>query len=137
MTQPEIQPLRILHGVNQGTRRTHTFDIDLTKEYGDKFKGRFTVHHPSQMERLRIGVLQSQLTGGIPPMDNRTDNLVYMIATLDTVLDVKPDWFDVYSDDVEYEMLLAVHMEYLKWYDSFRKRPESVNNKETSGNTEG
>lgn len=137
MAQPEVQVLRILHGVNQGTRRTHTFDVDFTEEFGEKYKGRFTVHHPSQMERMRIGILQSQLTGGVPPMDDRTDNLILMISTLDTVLDAKPDWFDVTNDDVEYEMILEVFLTYRNWMDSFRKRPKPVDDTETSGSTEG
>lgn len=137
MQQPEVQVLRTLHGVNQGVRRTHTFRVDFSADFGDKFKGSFTVHHPSQMERMRIGILQSQLTGGIPPMDARTDNLVVMIATLDTVLDDKPEWFDVYSDDLEYEVLYSVFMEYTNWIESFRKRPKRDNNEEVSGDTEG
>jgi hypothetical protein len=137
MAQPEAQVLRMLHGVNQGVKRTHSFDVDFTEQYGEKFKGRFTVHHPSQMERMRIGILQSQLTGGYAPMDDRTDNLVLMIATLDTVLDTKPAWFDVTSDDVEYEMILEVFLEYRKWMDSFRKPTKPVDNTGTSEHTEG
>lgn len=135
MSNTETQVLRILNGVNQGTKRTHTFTVDFT-EYGEKFKGKFTVHHPSQMERMRIGILQSQLTGGVVPTDVRTDNLVHIISTLDIVLDEKPEWFDIYSEELEYEMMVAVYKEYVNWMASFRKSVGRDNTGETSGNTE-
>ena len=136
MAEKQEQLLKVLQGVQEGKKRTHKFHLDFTEDYGDEFEGWFTVHHPTQLENLRIGLLQSQITGGIPPMDQRTDNLVLILATLDVVLDDKPTWFDASNPDLEYEMLETVYLEYLKWVDNFRKSRKRVNDGADNGNNE-
>lgn len=135
MSQTEPQLLRILQGINQGNKRTHTFNVDFSEKFGEKFKGKFTVHYPSQMEVMRIGILQSQLLGGVAPMDARTDNLVFIISTLDTILDTAPDWFNIMDPDLEYEMLEGVYREYANWKDSFRRGAKQDNTGEVSGDS--
>jgi len=121
--QPQVlKTLRtddVLQSINQGKRRTYTFKVDFS-EISENFVGEFTVHHPSQMERLQVGVIKAQLLGGVQPLDVLTDNIAQIISTLDVVIDKKPDWFDPFSDDLDYEVLEAVYLEYMKWVDSFR-----------------
>lgn len=122
--QPEVlKTLRsnALQKINQGKRRTHTFNVDFS-DINPKFVGRFTVHYPSQMERLQIGALKSQLLGGNLNVDTLTDNIATIISTLDVVLDDHPDWFDPFSDELDYDIMEAVYLEYIQWVNSFRKR---------------
>lgn len=127
--QEKLKVLRsgALNQINQGCRRQHSFDTDYT-DINPAFKGRFTVHHPTQMERLRMGVLKASLLGN-QMVDVQTENLAIVISTLDTVLDEKPDWFDMDTEDLSYDIMEAVYMEYLDWVNSFRGN----NNKPTTG----
>ena len=109
-----------LNKINRGSKRTHAFNVDFI-EYHENFVGRFQVHYPSQFERLQMGVLKSNLLGGNLQVDVLTDNLAQIIATLDTVLDEKPDWFDIENPDLQYEIMEAVYLEYENWVDSFRR----------------
>lgn len=129
-----LRPQSTLQKVNQGKKRTHTFAIDY-HEINPNFVGEFTVHHPSQMERLQVGIIQSQLLGGVIPVDTMTDNISRIISTLEVVLDKKPDWFDVFSDELEYEVMEAVYIEYINWVNSFRRRAEEESNKGNSENS--
>jgi hypothetical protein len=130
-----LRPEDTLQKINQGKRRTYTFKVDFS-EIDERFVGTFTVHHPSQMERLQVGVLKAQLLGGVVPLDTMTDNIATIVATLDVVLDEKPDWFDVFDDRLDYEILEAVYIEYINWVNSFRKRTRAESNKGNSENSE-
>ena len=126
-----------LQNVMQGRRRTHSFYAEYTDINPRFVRGRFTVHQPSQLERMQIGVLKSTLLGGVVPIDNMTDNLSHIMATLDVVLDEKPDWFDVEDPDLEYEILEGVFMEYLNFIESFRKGLGNVQPEGAGENTGG
>lgn len=117
--------------INQGKRRTHSFNVDFTDEV-EGFEGTFQVHYPSQIERLDMGVLKSQLLGGNLEVSIPTDNIAHIISTLDIVLDQRPSWFDVGNPDLTYEMMEAVYMEYSEWVDSFRKPINKDTNTEDS-----
>ncbi len=138
--KPEVlKTLRLntaLQGINQGTSRTHGFNVDF-KEFNENFVGRFVVRHPSQMDRLQIGVLKSQLLGGVVPLDNMTDNIAHIISTLDTVIVEKPEWFSPFDPDVDYEILEAVYTEYLTWINTFRDRAKRAIVKTDSGDNTG
>lgn len=121
-----------LQKINKGKKRTHTFAVDFS-EYNEEFVGNFTVHHPTQIERMQIGIVKSTLLNGVVPMDTITDNIAHIISTLEVVLDEKPDWFDVNDPDVEYDILWAVFEEYLNWVSSFRKGLGNSNNTGDSG----
>lgn len=133
MSNDKNEPLKtlranLLQKVNQGKKRTHTFDVDFT-EYDPAFMGKFMVHYPSQVESLQIGVNTSALLMGNDAVDIHTRNLATILATLDIVIDYRPDWFDIDDPAIEYEMLEAIFIEYADWRDSFRRganqsRPE-------------
>lgn len=136
MTNAQPQPLktlsseRTLQKINQGTRRTHMIDLDYS-HIKPEFVGKVVVHHPSQMERLQQGILQSHLLGGADPqsLDTLTYNLAMIISTLEIVIDKKPDWFDVYDDELDYSIIEETYLEYVKWINSFRtgaKKPVNV-----------
>jgi hypothetical protein len=63
-----------------------------------------------------------------------TDNIATIVSTLEVVLDAKPVWFDVFSDELEYDILEDVYFEYLKWVNSFRRRAEPSNDEGSSEN---
>jgi len=109
-----------LSKINQGKRLTHAFNVDFS-DIKEGLTGTFMVHKPTQIERLQIGVNRSILLGGNIEVDTITGNIAFMIATLDTVLDSKPDWFDVDNPDLDYEIMLSVFNEYDDWVNSFRK----------------
>jgi hypothetical protein len=135
-TNPEIiNKLRseAITKVNQGKKRTHGF----TKDYSDinpDFVGKFIVHYPSQMEKLQMGVIKSTLLNGNPNVDVETYNIAYMVSALEVVVDTKPDWFDVFDPEIDYDILEDVFNEYQNWVDSFRKPDKSSN---TTGDGEG
>jgi len=118
--------LNTLQEVNEGDARTYSFKADFT-DVDPKFKGRFTVHHPSMMDELAIGRLYAGLKGGMV-VDQHTDNIATIISTLDIVLDEKPEWFNVGNDKVDYPIWEAVYLEYQKWVESFRKPNKADNN---------
>lgn len=121
--QETLKTLRsnTLQGVNQGKKRIHSFNVDFS-DVDPKFTGTFVVHHPSQMERLQIGVIKSSLLGGNLEVDLLTDNIATIISTLEVVLEERPDWFDPFSDDLDYEVMEAVYLEYTQWMNTFRKQ---------------
>jgi hypothetical protein len=113
---------RNLGSINMGKKRTHMFNVDFT-DINPNFTGKFTVHHPSQLEKLQIGITKSALLGGNFAVDTSTDNIAHIVATLDVVLDAKPDWFDIDDPEVDYDILEQIYMEYLDWVNAFRKKP--------------
>lgn len=139
MSKVQGQPLktlsneRALQQINQGTRRTHRIEIEI--ERGDEtLKGTVVVHHPSQMERIQIGVLKAHLLGGLPSsaVDQMTENLVTIIATLDIATSSAPDWFNVYAEDIDYDLLEGVYIEYMNWVKTFRTGTRAKSSEGTS-----
>jgi hypothetical protein len=118
----------LLKKVNEGKKRTHSFNVDYT-DINPTFLGTFSIHYPSQLERMQIGVTKSALLGGNMPVDVLTDNIAHIAATLDSIIDSKPDWFDVGNPELDYDILRAVYEECNNWIDSFRK-PITPNNPE-------
>lgn len=126
--QENLKVLRskALSDINQGSKRVHSFRADFS-DVNPKFTGLFTVHYPTQMERLRIGVLKATLLGN-QIVDVGTENLAIVMSTLDTVIDEKPEWFDMDNIELEYEMIETVYLEYLDWVNSFRGNNKPVDN---------
>lgn len=123
MTNGEVlrtMRLDTLNKINQGNTRTLSIPVDFSTEEHPNFKGVVVVKHPSQMETIRIGQVRAQLLGGLP-VDTHTDNIAYIIATLDTITVEAPEWFNAYSPDIDYDMLEYVFIEYSNWVESFRK----------------
>jgi len=122
--QPEVlKTLRsaALDKINQGKKRTHSVNLDFT-EYDPSFTGRITFHYPTQLESIQIGVTKAGLLGGLTgSVDVLTENTAHIIATLDIVIDEKPDWFDANNIDLDYDILERVFIEFNNWRDSFRK----------------
>lgn len=113
---------RMLAAVNKGNKIQHTIKVDFS-EIDPKFVGSFVVHKPSQMERLEIGKIISVLKGGEDSgVDTRTHNIATIIGTFEVVLDAKPDWFDVFDPELEYEIMEHVYNEYTDFIGNFRSR---------------
>lgn len=109
-------------GIQQGRRRTHAVEIDLS-HIDPEYVGTFKFHHPSLMEKVEIGTIKAQLLKGLPQgsIDVIADNIAHMTATLQVVLDVYPKWFTLDLNQMyDYEILDTVYEEYAKWYNSFR-----------------
>jgi hypothetical protein len=126
MDTTNLRTLRLenLQKITQGKRRTLDIPVDFS-HIKEEFVGSFTVHYPSQMEKIQIGVIKSELLQGNMMIDTETDNTVSAIATLEVVLDKYPDWFNPYDPDVEYEILEHLLIEYLKWVRTFREEREA------------
>lgn len=122
--------------INRGTKRTHSFPVDFSS-VDPSFVGTFVVHHPASLEKVEIGRTRSILLGGVPAVDVETDNLVHVLATLNTIVDVKPDWFDIDNPDIDFEVLFGVYDEYVKWVNSFRSQPRTDTNTPDSQNGGG
>lgn len=113
---------RALNDIRQGNKQTHSFRVDYS-EINEDFVGIFEVHRPSIMEQMQMGVVKTQLLGGVTDVDVFTDNIAIMISTLDTILDKSPSWFNPWDDQLSYEILESVYTEYQEWYSNFRKKP--------------
>lgn len=112
---------KALNNVLAGKKFSHTMKLDYTA-INPLFLGTVTVHRPSEMEKMRIGIIRAGLLGGLPPesVDTPTYNYAHLFATLEVVVDSKPDWLDVDDPEVDAEILWAIYEAYTKWLDSFR-----------------
>lgn len=113
---------RNLANINMGNQRKHTIPVDFSS-VEETFVGSVVVHYPSQIERLRIGVLKSSMLGGVE-VDVPTNNIAHIMSTLDVVIDSKPEWLDVNDPRIEYEMLEHIYLQYHEWCDTFRRKSE-------------
>lgn len=109
-----------LSNVNMGNKRTHTIEVDFS-DVEESFVGKIVVHYPSQIEKMQIGVTKANFLGGVE-VDVTTNNIAHILATLNTVVDHKPDWFSPDDPRIDYSMLEEVYMEYIKWHDTFRRK---------------
>jgi hypothetical protein len=112
---------KMLNRINQGKKVQHVIKIDFS-DLDPRFVGNFVIHKASNMERLNIGRITSALKGGDDKVDNRTHNIATIIATLEVLLDEKPDWFDVFDPEIEYEILEEIYAQYLDFIGNFRNR---------------
>jgi len=124
---------RMLAAVNKGNKIQHTIKVDFS-ELDPKFVGSFVIHKPSQMERLEIGKISSVLRGGDEKLDTRAYNIATIIATLEVLLDDKPDWFDVFDPELEYEILEEVYEQYINFLNNFRNKAGGSEPKGDSAN---
>lgn len=76
-----------------GVQYTQTFEVQSKKL--PELKGRITVALPTQLDRMRIGVLQHALREGVPleQLDMSTAGLAVMLSTLAVVVRDAPDWW--------------------------------------------
>lgn len=118
--------------IQQGTRRKHTVQIDLS-DINKEWVGTFVFRYPSLMEQMQIGVLKTNMLGGLPPnsVDVLTDNIAHMTATLSVVMESAPDWFDLNTLE-DYEALDRVYEAFAKWRDSFRLKGQGSDNQGNS-----
>jgi len=133
----EPQALKVLrskvhNNIQLGTNLTHEFAADFT-DINPKFTGTFKVRRPSQLDRMQMGILKATLLNGNTNVDVLTENIATIVSTLEIVLLDRPEWFDIDNPDLEYEILEAVYVEYLKWDASFRRRADDS---EHRGNSE-
>lgn len=105
-----------------GNKRTHNIVVDFS-EINEEFVGNVVVHYPSQIERMRIGVLKAELLGGVE-VDVHTNNLAHILSTLDVVVDTKPEWLNASDPSLEYEIFEKIYLEYNDWCNTFRRKSE-------------
>lgn len=113
---------KLMTNVNMGNKRTHTIAVDFS-EINEEFVGNVVVHYPSQIERMRIGVLKAELLGGVE-VDVHTNNLAHILSTLDVVVDTKPEWLNASDPSLEYEIFEKIYLEYNDWCNTFRRKSE-------------
>lgn len=113
--------------------KPHSFTINHLGDNGQRYDGVFACKKQSIMDSSRISVRKSQLNGGMychrdddgnvtgKGIDEATDFLNYMIATLETVIVQKPVWWDL-EDISDVELLSKVFQEVMKYENSFRGR---------------
>lgn len=97
--------------------RSHTFTIEGI--------GDFTLHRPTNGDKIKIGQRVNVRSGGVTLADNEAAYLVKIGAILDVLADEKPKGFDFdkADDDVPFYNFFA---EYNEWLSSFR-RSEATN----------
>lgn len=121
--------------VTNADLRKHEFKRTITVN-GYHKTGNFSAHLPSVMERVTIGVKRARMLGGAPTttvdngvssisaVDPFTDDLAFMIAFLDTVLDKRPKWF-IWENLSDVAEVREMFTEVSQWANTFLRRPET------------
>ncbi len=97
----------------------HEFEIDL---HG--YKGKFKCKNQTVADTLSIIALSRKMTtkmGLAAGEDPLYEQLVAEIATLETLLVERPEWFNDIMKMYDWEIIHAVHEEVVKFVNSFRK----------------
>lgn len=101
----EAEKITPMEQVTNADLRKHQFKRTITVNGGYHKTGTFIARLPSVMDRVTIGVRRAQMLGGAPAttvnggassisaVDPFTDDLAFMIAFLDTILEKRPKWF--------------------------------------------
>lgn len=114
----------ILTGLIDKDARTYTMNRTVT--YGGTAReGTFRFHYPTLSDRLRQGILQSQLLGGKAPelFDMVTYNIAYSMSFLMSLSSQTPAWFR-FEDMESTEELMDMFQEVNEFINSFRKDDE-------------
>lgn len=99
-------------------KNVHTFHVDKEVN-GERYVGSFTVHRPTIGEMMRIGVLEARELGGLSNVDQVTQMMAHMVATLEIVVDMKPEWWKP-REILEFEVLQEVFEQYLDFLRRFQ-----------------
>ena len=97
----------------------HEFEIDL---HG--YNGKFKCKNQTVADTLSIIALSRKMTtkmGLAAGEDPLYEQLVTEIATLETLLVERPEWFNDIMKMHDWEIIHAVHEEVVKFINSFRK----------------
>ncbi len=126
--------------VNKG--KLHTFSINYTSEIdGKDYIGQFTCRKQSILDQTRITKKKSDLCGGMycvrdlegnptgQGIDEYSESFGFALATLQTVLVSKPEWWDLDSIS-DQELIFKVFSEVSDFENSFRRRGRSQNRDE-------
>lgn len=119
-TDNELQ--EIANRVNLGKHQTL-----IIAEDEEGRTGRWVVHRPNMRDELRIGVLYSQSktpddTNNPIEIDDMRDNLAFIIATLNVVVDLRPDWFPKDAGECfDARLVSDLFDKYCEWKNSFRR----------------
>lgn len=105
-----------------------TFSIDFySRIYKKRLKGTFTCKKMSIGDNIKIGVLKTQLTGGMCFDENtgrgvprNVDSLCDMVAACEVLLVKKPKWFEAVKLQ-DHDLLAAVCKEVDAYEASFRE----------------
>lgn len=113
--------------------RTHTFNIEHKTEEGETLQGQFTYKRQSILDQSRIARRKSELSGGMytvrddegnptgQGIDEFTESFNYAIATLETCLIQKPNWWNL-DEIADPDLVLKVFKEVQNFENSFRRR---------------
>ena len=103
---------------------THTFTVNCTTAKSEELSGTFTVHRPNMGEMIRIGVAEARELGGMSNVDPATAMVASMIATLEIVIDVHPDWWKP-RELYDAEVIQEVYNKYVDYLRQFQKKPSA------------
>jgi hypothetical protein len=103
---------------------THSFTISYKNSKGEEFSGSFTVHRPTIGELMRIGVKEASELGGLTNVDINTSIIAHMLASLDVVVDMKPEWWKP-REMRDLEVLQEVYEKYLDYLRTFQQESRS------------
>lgn len=115
-------------------KKKHTFSVNYESEQDDQiYEGVFTCRKMSVMDMSKVNLRKSQLSGGmytvrddngVPTgqgIDEDTDFFNFMLATLETVLEQKPQWWNL-SEISDRTLINKVFKEVMDFESTFRKR---------------
>ncbi len=103
--------------------QVHEFEIAK-----NGYKGKFKCKNQTIADTLNIIALARKMTskmGLASGEDPLYEQLVTEIATLETLLTERPDWFKDIMSFSDWEVIHEVHEEVVKYVNSFRK-PEGI-----------
>ena len=104
-------------------KQTYEFEIDK-----NGYKGKFKCKNQTVADTLNIIALSRKMTskmGLAAGEDPLYEQLVTEIATLETLLIERPDWFKDIMNFSDWEVIHEVHEEVVRYINSFRQ-PEGT-----------
>ncbi len=115
--------------------KRHTWVVNFKSEQtGEEYSGQFTCQKRSIMDDVKINRRKTELCGGCYTVKDENGNPTgqgidedieannHVIATLETVLVQKPEWWDLAVLD-DYGLIFHIFQEVQKFEMTFRKRP--------------
>lgn len=133
--------------LNARQKQFHTFSIDIYSEVDEKrYTGSFTIKKMGIRDLAAMGVRKAQLNGGMHydaenpgrGVDESTDNMNNMIATLEVTVKKAPEWWDL-DNITDWDVVGKVFQEVVSFENSFlsRKADRALDGRDGEGSGEG
>lgn len=123
----------------EGLLSTFDFDLDVMDQRGRPWTGRFSAKVLNYGDRIRVGLMRSQLSNHIPveALDPTTRDLMEMVAHLEVALTDRPRWADDLLALYDYTVIGAIYREVASYENRFHGAIDSESGGSSDENGQG